>query len=96
MKRFFHWLFSRLVVTETPPALEAGAVATRTGKEWSNGLFEWNVVVQIRNASADYDAVFSIRCISPAPPSVADILTHYRGRPQDFEFIDFRPNLNKK
>ena len=97
MKSFFNWLRTHLIMDETPAAaFEAGAIAARVGEVADNGFSEWNVVVQVRNPAADYDAVYTCRWVSKGAPDVSDIVSHLEARPEDFEFLDFRPNPDKQ
>ena len=78
-----------------PPAFEAGAIVTRMG-DAGHGFSEWKVAVQIRQPTADFDAVHTIRLVAKNPPTVSEILLLFEARPQDFTFWDFLPNRNKQ
>ena len=78
-------------LTDPPkPSLDACAVSTKIGPH------EWRVLVQFRDPKADFDAAYWIKWISKSPPLINDLVRHYVQRPDDFTFIDFRPNSKKK
>jgi hypothetical protein len=95
MKSFLKWLREQLspdsrLPVETPAAFDVGALVTRIGD------CEWKVTLQIRQPSADYDAVYGIRWLGENPPNIDEVLRAYAAHPECFLFLDFVPNPKKK
>jgi hypothetical protein len=69
---------------------------TKLSGEEEQGFPVWRMLVRFRHPAADYDALYAFRCIGPEPPPASSIVRLYFEHPEEFIFLDFVPNPNKK
>jgi hypothetical protein len=93
MKKFSGWFWP--LSDPPPPSLDAWAITKLSGEE-EQGVAVWWMLVRFRHPDADEDALYSIRCVGLTPPPASALVGHYFKHPEDFTFLDFVPNSEKK